>query len=134
MVRTTRHARITAMRYACGDAAPLRLSGVASPPMISPCGRRAGERSQMDSQSHPPAQTFNPYIGAFFAVAGIVALATGSYIVGGSFLSIGAAFLVYWRDVRPWAEIPRGKRLAFLGLILLGGVFLVATLVSTVGG
>jgi hypothetical protein len=88
----------------------------------------------MDSQSHPPAQTFNPYIGAFFAVAGIVALATGSYIVGGSLLSIGAAFLVYWRDVRPWAEIPRGKRLAFLGLILLGGVFLVAALVSTVGG
>ncbi len=88
----------------------------------------------MDSQSHPPAQTFNPYIGAFFAVAGIVALTTGSYIIGGAFLSVGAAFLVYWRDARPWAEIPRGKRLAFLGLILLGGVFLVAALVLTAGG
>lgn len=87
----------------------------------------------MDSQSHPPGQTFNPYIGAFFAVAGVVALATGSYVIGGAFLSIGAAFLVYWRDLRPWAEIPRGKRLAVLGLIFLGGAFLVAALVATVG-
>jgi hypothetical protein len=88
----------------------------------------------MDSQSRPPAQSFNPYVGAFFAVAGVVALATGSYVIGGAFLSVGAAFLVYWRDVRPWAEIPRGKRMAILGLILLGGAFLVAAAATSLGG
>ncbi|HZC06009.1 MAG TPA: hypothetical protein VE338_10235 [Ktedonobacterales bacterium] len=87
----------------------------------------------MDPQSRPPAPTFNPYIGAFFALAGVVALVTGEYVVGGAFLSVGAAFLVYWRDIRPWAEIPRAKRLTILGLIFLGAVFLVVALISSLG-
>ncbi len=88
----------------------------------------------MNPQPRPPAQTFNPYIGAFFAVAGLVALFTGSQLVGGAFLCVGAAFLVYWRDIRPWAEIPRVKRLIILILIFVGAIFLVAALVSTLGG
>lgn len=88
----------------------------------------------MNPQSRPPAQTFNPFIGAFFALAGIVAIATGSPLIGGAFLCVGAAFLVYWRDIRPWAEIPRGKRFAILGLILLGAIFLAAALAGALGG
>jgi hypothetical protein len=88
----------------------------------------------MSQQSRPPAQTYNPIIGAFFALAGIVAIATGSPIIGGAFLCVGAAFLVYWRDVRPWAEIPRVKRFAILILIFLGAVFLAAALASALGG
>jgi hypothetical protein len=93
-----------------------------------------GEKSVMNPQPRPPAQTFNPFIGAFFAVAGLVAIVTGAPIIGGAFLCVGAAFLVYWRDVRPWAEIPRLKRLIILALIFLGAVFLVAALATTLGG
>lgn len=88
----------------------------------------------MNAPTRPPGPTFNPYIGAFFAMAGIVALLTGEFLVGGAFLGAGAAFLVYWRDTRPWAEIPRAKRLAVLGLIFVGAVFLVAALVTSLGG
>ncbi len=82
----------------------------------------------MNPQSRPSAQSFNPYIGAFFVVAGLTALFTGSMVIGGAFLCVGAAFLVYWRDTRPWAEIPRWKRVTTLGLILVGAAFLVAAL------
>ena len=101
--------------------------------VISDGHRAGGERSQMDSQSRPPAQSFNPFIGAFFAVAGIVALVTGDYVIGGAFLSVGAAFLVYWRDTRPWAEIPRLKRTLVIGLIFLGAAFLLVALITTLG-
>lgn len=88
----------------------------------------------MNPSSRPPGPTFNPYIGAFFTVAGIVAILTGEPLVGGAFLGVGAAFLVYWRDNRPWAEIPRVKRLTVLGLIFVGAVFLVIALVTSLGG
>lgn len=88
----------------------------------------------MNPQSRPSAQSFNPYIGAFFVVAGLTAVFTQSYWVGGAFLSVGAAFLVYWRDTRPWAEIPRWKRLTTLALIFVGAIFLVVSLVTTLGG
>ena len=88
----------------------------------------------MDPQPRPQAQRFNPFIGAFFALAGIVAIATGTPFIGGAFLCVGAAFLVYWRDVRPWAEIPRVKRFVILGLIFLGAVFLVVALAGALGG
>ncbi len=88
----------------------------------------------MNASSRPPGQTFNPYIGAFFVVAGIVAILTGEPLVGGAFLGVGAAFLVYWRDTRPWVEIPRAKRLTVLGLIFVGAVFLVIALVTSLGG
>ncbi len=88
----------------------------------------------MNPQSRQSAQSFNPYIGAFFVVAGLTALFTQSYWVAGAFLCVGAAFLVYWRDTRPWAGIPRWKRLTTLGLIFVGAIFLVASLVATLGG
>lgn len=84
----------------------------------------------MNSRSRPSAQSFNPYIGAFFVVAGLTAFFTGSMVIGGAFLCVGAAFLVYWRDTRPWVEIPRWKRMATLGLILVGAVFLVTALIT----
>lgn len=84
----------------------------------------------MDSQPRPSAQSFNPYIGAFFVVAGLTALFSGSRVISGAFLCVGAAFLVYWRDTRPWAEIPRWKRMTTLGLILAGAVFLVVALLT----
>ncbi len=87
-----------------------------------------------DSQPRPSMQAFNPFIGAFFALAGIVALITRDYPVGGAFLCVGAAFLLYGRDARPWGEIARWRRLAILGLIFVGGVFLVGAVVTTVGG
>ncbi len=87
----------------------------------------------MDTQSRPPVQSFNPYIGAFFALAGLAAIFTRDYVVSGAFFSVSAAFFVYWRDTRPWAEMPRAKRLAVLGLIFLGAVFLVVALISSLG-
>lgn len=92
------------------------------------------ERPLMESKPRPSPQSFNPYIGAFFVVAGITALLSADYPVGGAFLSVGAAFLVYWNDTRPWAEIPRWKRLSTLGLIFVGAVFLVVALITTLGG
>lgn len=88
----------------------------------------------MDSQPRPSAQKFNPFIGAFFALAGVAALLTRDYTISGAFISVGAAFLVYGRDTRPWADIPRWKRLTTLGLIFVGAVFLVVALVATLGG
>lgn len=88
----------------------------------------------MDAQSRPPAQSFNPYIGAFFVLAGLAALYTRDYAISGAFLSVGAAFLVYWRDARPWAELPRWKRLTTLALIFVGAIFLVVALATTLGG
>lgn len=81
----------------------------------------------------PSAQSFNPYIGAFFVVAGLTSVFSGSTVIGGAFLCVGAAFLVYWRDSRPWSEIPRWKRLSTLGLLLAGAAFLVAALVTGAG-
>lgn len=84
----------------------------------------------MNPQPRPTAQSFNPYIGAFFIVAGLTATFTGSYLVGGAFLSLGAAFLVYWRDTRPWSEIPQWKRFSTLGLIFVAAVCLVVGLLT----
>lgn len=88
----------------------------------------------MNPQPRPSAQSFNPYIGAFFALAGLAALFTRDYVISGAFISVGAAFLLYGPDTRPWAELPRWKRLTTLGLIFLGASFLVVALVSTLGG
>ena len=78
-------------------------------------------------------QRFNPLFGAFFALAGIVSLLTQQYLVGAAFLCAGGAFLVYGRDTRPWAELPRWKRLAALGLIFAGAVCIVIATISTFG-
>jgi len=77
---------------------------------------------------------FNLIIGAGFALAGVGALVTGEPAVGGALLCVGAAFLLYGKETRPWADLPRWKRLSTLGLIFVGAVFLVFGLIKAFGG
>lgn len=88
----------------------------------------------MDSRPQRQMPAFNLIIGAGFALAGIGALVSGVPIVGGALLCVGAAFLIYGNETRPWADLPRWKRLTTLGLIFVGAVFLVIALVTAFGG
>lgn len=83
----------------------------------------------MPPQGRPALLRYTPLIGAFFALAGVAALLTRQFLIGGALLSVGAAFLVYGRDTRPWPMIPRWKRLTTLSLVFLGGALLVLSLV-----
>lgn len=87
----------------------------------------------MDSQSRNRMR-FNLLFGAAFALAGIGSFLSGEYAVGGALLSVGAAFLVYGGETRAWADVPRWRRLATLGLIFVGAVFLVVALIMAFGG
>ena len=87
----------------------------------------------MDAQSRN-RMTFNFLFGAAFALAGVGALISVEYAVSGALFSVGAAFLLYGGETRPWADLPRWKRLVTLGLIFVGAVFLVAALIKAFGG
>ena len=88
----------------------------------------------MDSRPQRPAPAFNLIIGTGFALAGVGALISGVPTVSGAMFCVGAAFLVYGTETRPWADLPRWKRLLLLGLIFAGAVFLVIALISAFGG
>ncbi len=111
------------MRYAGGQARhhPVTQKGF---PMQPP------------TQQPPRAQLqrYFPLFGGFFVVAGITSLLPQQYLVGVAFLCASGAFLIYWRENRPWAELPRWKRLASLGLIFVGAVCVVIAMVTSFGG
>jgi hypothetical protein len=87
----------------------------------------------MDSQSRN-RMGFNLLFGAAFALAGIGALISGEFAVGGALFSVSAAFLLFVGEARPWADLPRWKRLVTLGLVFVGAVFLVIALITAFGG
>jgi hypothetical protein len=78
-------------------------------------------------------QELNPYFGAACLLAAIGAFLTTAYFAAAALAVIGVAFLLYWRDVRPWEEVPRWKRITVTTLIFLGGACLVLYVISTGG-
>lgn len=78
-------------------------------------------------------QELNPYFGGACLLAAIGAFITGAWEAGAALAIIGVAFLLYWRDVRPWAEIPRWKRITVATMIFIGGAFLVIYVISLGG-
>ncbi len=78
-------------------------------------------------------QELNPYFGAACLLAAIGAFLTTAYFAAAALAIIGVAFLLYWRDLRPWEAIPRWKRITVTSLIFIGGAFLIVYVISLGG-
>ena len=78
-------------------------------------------------------QELNPFFGAACLLAAIAAFITTAYFAAAALAIIGVAFLLYWRDLRPWEELPRWKRVTVTTLIFIGGACLVGYIISTGG-
>jgi len=91
---------------------------------------------QPPAQQPPRAQMqrYNYLFATFFLLAAAASLFTQQSLIGGALLCAGLAFLIYGPDTRPWAELPRWKRLAALSLIFAGAVCVVIAALSTFGG
>lgn len=78
-------------------------------------------------------QELNPYFGAACLLAAVGAFLTTAYFAAAALALIGVAFLLYWRDLRPWDQIPRWKRVTVAVLVFLGGFCLIGYVISTGG-
>lgn len=78
-------------------------------------------------------QEYNPYIGIVCLFAAVGMFLTTAYAAGAALAIIGVAFLLYWRDLRPWERIPRWKRITVTTMIFIGGAFLVLYVISLGG-
>ena len=78
-------------------------------------------------------QELNPLFGAFCLLAAVGAFMTKAYPAAGALTCVGAAFLLYWRDMREWEQIPRWKRITVTTLIFIGGAFLIFYVISLGG-
>lgn len=87
----------------------------------------------MQPQPRSSLQTFTPIIGAFFALAAVAAAFTHDFATASAFACVGAAFLLFWRETRSWADLPRWKRMTTLLLILLGAIALVISFIYSPG-
>lgn len=75
----------------------------------------------------------NPFFGAACLLAAVGAFLTTAYFAAAALALIGVAFLLFWRDLRPWEEVPRWKRVTITTLIWLGGGCLVIYLIIQLG-
>lgn len=71
----------------------------------------------MNAQPERPMQSLFPWFTAAFALAGVGSFLSREYALGGAFLGIAALFFIFWRETRPWADLPRWQRVALMGLI-----------------
>jgi hypothetical protein len=79
----------------------------------------------------------NPFIGGacLLAAVGVYLTTAGTVAVLAALALtlVGAAFLIFWRDLRPWEEVPRWKRITVTTLIFLGGACLILYLITQLG-
>jgi 4-hydroxybenzoate polyprenyltransferase len=101
--------------------------GGANPPAARPAPDGATSRPKLRMQE------LNPYFGAGCLLAAIGAYLTAAYFAAAALAIIGVAFLLYWRDLRPWEEVPRWKRITVTTLIFIGGACLILYVISTGG-
>ncbi|HEU0028480.1 MAG TPA: hypothetical protein VFQ25_15310 [Ktedonobacterales bacterium] len=99
----------------------------ANPPSARPAS------GDVDSRPKLRMQELNPFFGAACLLAAVGAFLTTAYFAAAALAIIGVAFLLYWRDARPWEEVPRWKRISVTTLIFLGGACLVLYVISTGG-
>ncbi len=78
-------------------------------------------------------QELNPLFGLFCLLAAVGAYLTTAYFASAALTLVGAAFLLYWRDLRAWEEIPRWKRITVATLIFTGGACLIFYIISLGG-
>lgn len=78
-------------------------------------------------------QELNPYFGAACLLAAIGAWITNAWEAAAALAIVGVAFLLYGRDLRPWEQIPRWKRITVTTMIFIGGAFLVIYVISLGG-
>ncbi|HEX9036478.1 MAG TPA: hypothetical protein VF808_05755 [Ktedonobacterales bacterium] len=78
-------------------------------------------------------QELNPFFGGACLLAALGAFLTTAYYAAAALAIIGLAFLLYWRDLRPWEQIPRWKRISVASMIFIGGAFLVLYIISLGG-
>jgi hypothetical protein len=90
-------------------------------------GRAPADRPKLQMQE------LNPYFGAACLLAAAGAWITTAYAAAAALAIIGGAFLLYWRDLRPWEQIPRWKRITVTTMIFIGGAFLVLYVISLGG-
>ena len=81
----------------------------------------------------PRMQELNPLFGAFCLLAAVGAFMTNAYPASGALACVGTAFLLYWRDMREWDQIPRWKRVTVTTLVFIGGAFLVVYMIQQGG-
>lgn len=107
------------------SAPPQRES--AKPPATRPASGATNARPKLRMQE------LNPFFGAACLLAAIGAYLTTAYFAAAALAIVGVAFLLYWRDVRPWEEVPRWKRITVTTLIFIGGACLIGYVISTGG-
>lgn len=117
-----------------------RTTGYVSEPTSRPAQvKRNGDRAPKTTSDSPKArpkinmQELNPFFGAFCLLAALGAYLTRAYFASAALVFVGTAFLLYWRDMRAWEEIPRWKRITVATLIFVGGACLVGYIISTGG-
>lgn len=108
--------------------------------MSDPTTRAPSQRSARKPAANTPAarpklnlQELNPYFGGACLLAAAGAWITTAYAAAAALAIIGASFLLYWRDLRPWEQIPRWKRITVTTMIFIGGAFLVLYVISLGG-
>lgn len=84
-----------------------------------PEGRGLRAAILMNAQPERPMQSLFPWFTVAFALAAVGSLLTREYTLGGAFVGIAALFFIFWRETRPWADLPRWQRLAMIGLLLV---------------
>ncbi len=105
------------------------------PDQVKRDSKRAPKTAADPSKTRPKfnMQELNPYFGAFCLLAALGAYLTKAYFASAALVFVGAAFLLYWRDLRPWEAIPRWKRITVATLIFVGGACLIGYVISTGG-
>jgi hypothetical protein len=112
--------------------------------LIASAFRAKGPRIVSDRTPQTPAQRgaprpkiemreLNPFFGGACLLAAVGAFLTTAYFAAVALALVGVAFLIFWRDLRPWEQIPRWKRVTVTTLIFLGGACLIVYLIIMLG-
>lgn len=74
-------------------------------------------------------QSYVPWVGAFFIAMGLLSFFTQAPLLGAALLCIGVAFLLLGGSAQAWPTLPPWRKIGSAAGIIVGLVFLVASLI-----